>query len=586
MAEEDLENNKLTNEDDESSFEQLSLLERLKQSLQRVPILNRFATSRNLIILSSALFFIVLIFIFNPFKSDTAKIDSQTTRTNVNQGRTYTAPNLELSKTKKEKKSKKRIKYKLLFKGLSNEQIIPTVRELSINDIQFEVEQSGSKYDLSIDQDQYDEAKNLLAIKGLPSSSKKGFAIFDEASNLGATEFDKRIRLMRALSGEMEIAISQFEAIDEAQVKLVMPEQRLFDTEVIPVTASILIRPSREYKLTDSIVYAIIQLVTNGIESLDQENVSVVDTYGRVLSEGIFERLNRTNLKKSVEEKEQLAIVQSNSQNTNIQPENLVNDLNKWIDLKNKYESLLVKQATESLTLVLPDNSYKIAATASFKDVNAEIPSYEKFVIKIDVNPNFPGLNFTPELKQTIFSSIANSVPYVKGRDSIQLALNVFEVPQLEDSQDLQDSINEITDTDEQESSEVDQLLNNKKTASTSLLSYWPVLLVGLTVTILGYLIFFYIRRQFKSSDDDFLAEAFDQSNQTDPIYLDKSNLNTPNTINFEQLIEHNTGIPKALWTSKTLVLIDEMNTLVNDSPQDLAQLIENELVNNEVVNG
>ena len=46
-----------------------------------------------------------------------------------------------------------------------------------------------------------------LTIKGMPSGKAKGYEIFDEASNLGVTEFDKRIRLIEALSGEMEKAI-------------------------------------------------------------------------------------------------------------------------------------------------------------------------------------------------------------------------------------------------------------------------------------------------------------------------------------------------------------------------------------------
>ena len=47
-----------------------------------------------------------------------------------------------------------------------------------------------------MDEDQLDEAKQILAIKGLPSGTVKGYEIFDEASNLGVTEFDKRIRLI------------------------------------------------------------------------------------------------------------------------------------------------------------------------------------------------------------------------------------------------------------------------------------------------------------------------------------------------------------------------------------------------------
>ena len=73
-----------------------------------------------------------------------------------------------------------------------------------------------------------DEAKQILAIKGLPSGTVKGYEIFDEASNLGVTEFDKRIRLIRALSGEMEKSIMEFDVVDYAYVEIAVPETKLF----------------------------------------------------------------------------------------------------------------------------------------------------------------------------------------------------------------------------------------------------------------------------------------------------------------------------------------------------------------------
>ena len=105
-------------------------------------------------------------------------------------------------KSKKEKKKKKKkIKYIDLFKQLESKDINPIVRELSYAEIEYNVVQNGKQFDLQVNTEQIEEAKTLLAIKGLPSGVTKGYEIFDEASNLGVTEFDKRIRLIRALSG-------------------------------------------------------------------------------------------------------------------------------------------------------------------------------------------------------------------------------------------------------------------------------------------------------------------------------------------------------------------------------------------------
>ena len=112
----------------------------------------------------------------------------------VNPGMTQAeAPNFsseEIVNKKSSKKKKKKVKYVDLYKQLESKQINPILRELSYKSISYNVVQNGKQFDLQVDEDQLDEAKQILAIKGLPSGTVKGYEIFDEASNLGVTEFD------------------------------------------------------------------------------------------------------------------------------------------------------------------------------------------------------------------------------------------------------------------------------------------------------------------------------------------------------------------------------------------------------------
>ena len=185
------------------------------------------------------------------------------------------------------------MKYVDLYKQLESKQINPILRELSYKNISYNVVQNGKQFDLQVDEDQIDEAKQILAIKGLPSGTVKGYEIFDEASNLGVTEFDKRIRLIRALSGEMEKSIMEFDVVDYAYVEIVIPETKLFAVTQPPVTSSILIKRKNGASINDETVYAIIQLVSNSVENLLPENISVVDTEGRVLSTGVIDRMTK-----------------------------------------------------------------------------------------------------------------------------------------------------------------------------------------------------------------------------------------------------------------------------------------------------
>ena len=83
----------------------------------------------------------------------------------------------------------------------------------------------------------------------------------------------------------------EFDVVDYAYVEIVIPETKLFAVTQPPVTSSILIKRKNGANINDETVYAIIQLVSNSVENLLPENISVVDTEGRVLSTGVFERM-------------------------------------------------------------------------------------------------------------------------------------------------------------------------------------------------------------------------------------------------------------------------------------------------------
>ena len=121
----------------------------------------------------------------------------------------------------KVKEKKKKIKYAQLFSQMDSGDTSKILKELSIKDITFTTQQAGQKFSISVDQDQLDEARNLLAIKGLPSgTAKKGYELLDDTATLGVTEFDKRIRFLRALSGELEKQFQSLKLLNLRKFKL------------------------------------------------------------------------------------------------------------------------------------------------------------------------------------------------------------------------------------------------------------------------------------------------------------------------------------------------------------------------------
>ncbi|MGA0241666.1 MAG: flagellar M-ring protein FliF C-terminal domain-containing protein [Candidatus Marinamargulisbacteria bacterium] len=323
-----------------------------------------------------------------------------------------------ISKKKTSKKKKKKIKYVDLYKQLESKQMGAILRELSYNNIAYNILQNGKQFDLQVDQTQLTDAKHLLAIKGLPTSTAKGYEIFDEASNLGVTEFDKRIRLVRALSGEMERSIMQFDVVDYAYVEIVIPETRLFAVTQPPVTSSILIKRKNGANVNDETVYAIIQLVANSVENLLPENISVVDTEGRVLSTGVMDRMTQ---KINADKKQSRPVTTSMGNGKVIIP--VIEDVVDWFQLKFNYETVLEKKSVNQLVGVLPSGSYKTAVTIDLNSVSQTgAPDIKQIVTSVVVDDQYDEVTLNEATMAQIRQAVAGAVGYVEGRDQIHIS--------------------------------------------------------------------------------------------------------------------------------------------------------------------
>lgn len=372
----------------------------------------------------------------------------------------------------KKNKKRKKIRFKSLFKQLEQSQLSPILRELSYAGIEYNILQNGRQYDLEVDQDELNRAKDLLAIKGMPSGTARGYALFDEASNLGATEFDKRIRLIRALSGEMEAAIMEFDVVDYANVEIVIPEVRLFAATQPLVTASILIKRSNGAQITDETVYAILELVSNSVEGLDKSNISVVDTEGRVLSSGVVDRMDEKQM------------AQSSSQRTLIQgrvgkgsvviPQ--VEDVMDWFQLKYNYETVLEKKAHNQLNGVLPTGAYKTAVTIDLNSVtNTGAPNIKRIIASVVVDEQFESVELSEATIEGITQAVAGAIGYVEGRDQIHVSKAAF----------LPKDDAGLNQTDGSDASDI--LLiepNTMLDQLTYIMRYWPIVAIGSFATI------------------------------------------------------------------------------------------------------
>ncbi len=125
------------------------------------------------------------------------------------------------------------------------------------------------------------ESRLDLAVNGLPESGANGYEIFD-GGTFGLTDFVQKLNYRRALEGEISRTIQSLSEVRAARVHIVIPEESLFAEEQKEATASIVVR--LKGPLNTNQVAGIVRLVGAGVEGLKPENVTVVDTYGNILS--------------------------------------------------------------------------------------------------------------------------------------------------------------------------------------------------------------------------------------------------------------------------------------------------------------
>ncbi len=108
-----------------------------------------------------------------------------------------------------------------------------------------------------------------------------GLEIFDKG-DFTSTKEDKRIRLTRAINGELSRLIRKIPPIENASVFVSIPEQVMFEQDQKPITATVqIVMPSGD-KLDNMKVKAIRNLLLGSVNGLEAENISITDTNGNV----------------------------------------------------------------------------------------------------------------------------------------------------------------------------------------------------------------------------------------------------------------------------------------------------------------
>ena len=137
---------------------------------------------------------------------------------------------------------------------------------------------------LAVPQDNLGDAKLALAAAGLPASQSGGFEMISQDQGFGTSQFVENARYQHALENELARTISNLRPVREARVHLALPKPSAFTRQKEPASASVVLQMQSGSTLEQGQVAAIVHLVASSIPSLPPENVTVVDQFGRMLS--------------------------------------------------------------------------------------------------------------------------------------------------------------------------------------------------------------------------------------------------------------------------------------------------------------
>ncbi len=171
--------------------------------------------------------------------------------------------------------------YDVLFRNLAAEDSGEIVQSLREEGVSYRLRDGGST--VLVPRTDVYEMRVQLASGDLPSGGVTGFEIFDE-TQIGATDFQQQVNYQRALSGELTRTIRQIENVEHAEVQITPQRESIYIERDESAKASVMIalRPGSDLGLDK--INGIANLVASGVEGLVPQNVTIVDSTGRLLS--------------------------------------------------------------------------------------------------------------------------------------------------------------------------------------------------------------------------------------------------------------------------------------------------------------
>ena len=174
--------------------------------------------------------------------------------------------------------------YRVLFPNLSDKDGGAIIEKLTQLNVPYKFSEGGST--IMVPAGRVHELRMKLASGGLPSSAGSGSAGYEllDKNSFGQTQGQERMKMQRAIEGELTTTIQAVESVKSARVHLALPQQNGFFREQLKPSASVILTLHPGRTLDRGQVAGIVKLVSGSVPELSPKAVSVVDSTGSLLS--------------------------------------------------------------------------------------------------------------------------------------------------------------------------------------------------------------------------------------------------------------------------------------------------------------
>lgn len=172
--------------------------------------------------------------------------------------------------------------YTVLFRNVPSENLPLVLSKLREKNIPFRIDDDGSAIAIPTE---FVPAMQMtiMAEGGSERYGQIGLELF-EKQDFGTTSYAQKINFQRALQGELTRAINTLDAVKQSKVMLALPAKKTFLEETTAPKASVVLDLVPGKTLSPEQIRGITFLVASSVEGLEADQVTVVDSRGKMLN--------------------------------------------------------------------------------------------------------------------------------------------------------------------------------------------------------------------------------------------------------------------------------------------------------------